>query len=537
VTTVFPSSLPASVQEQLDRGQAAELAARREEARACYEAALRLLPRGEATTASGILRRIARTHDADGDPSAALDVSEAAIAVAETTGDDYTLASALNTRAAVFYQLGDLDECERLFTESRILASRCGSDRLLAMIEQNLAAIACIRGDLHLALVQYRSSLDHYRRLGLDGYVGPLLNNIGKVCTELGDFEAAEKAFREARRHLRKAGDRTHEVLVEVNRARLFVQKREFDQAQEVCMDALALAQSTGEERWTAELWRNQGVIERERGAFEAAHRILSEARSLSEERQDGVLTADIVREQAALFRAMGRNQDTLRALNDARHMFEQLRARRELADLGRRLQDLETEFLEIVREWGTSIERKDAYTQGHCDRVADYACRLAVVAGMGEQDLKWFRMGALLHDVGKVSVPEEILTKAGKLDDAEWAIMSRHPVTGVELLEGVEFPWDVRPMIRHHHEKWDGRGYPDKLRGDDIPFAARILTVADVWDALTTTRSYRPAFTAAEAFRIMEKESGTTFDPDLLPLFAQVLAQPDLRGQERAAA
>jgi putative nucleotidyltransferase with HDIG domain len=155
---------------------------------------------------------------------------------------------------------------------------------------------------------------------------------------------------------------------------------------------------------------------------------------------------------------------------------------------------------------------------------VAEYACRLAAAAGMGENDLKWFRMGALLHDVGKVSVPAEILNKTGKLDDAEWAIMSRHPVTGVELLEGVEFPWDVRPMIRHHHERWDGSGYPDKIGGQEIPFAARILTVADVWDALTTTRSYRPAFDATKAFRIMKEESGRTFDPELLPLFQTVL-------------
>jgi putative nucleotidyltransferase with HDIG domain len=142
----------------------------------------------------------------------------------------------------------------------------------------------------------------------------------------------------------------------------------------------------------------------------------------------------------------------------------------------------------------------------------------------MGESDLKWFRMGALLHDVGKVSVPAEILNKAGKLDDTEWAVMSRHPVTGVELLEGVEFPWDVRPMIRHHHERWDGKGYPDRIGGEEIPFAARILTVADVWDALTTTRSYRPAYDARKAFGIMKEESGTTFDPELLPLFESVL-------------
>jgi HD-GYP domain-containing protein (c-di-GMP phosphodiesterase class II) len=155
---------------------------------------------------------------------------------------------------------------------------------------------------------------------------------------------------------------------------------------------------------------------------------------------------ADVARERGALYRAMGRNPETLRALNEAHRLFEQLRARRELLDVDRRLGELEEEFLEIVREWGASMERKDTYTQGHCDRVADYACRLAAVAGMDDWDLKWFRMGALLHDVGKVSVPLEILNKPGPLTDEEMAVMATHPAEGGALLEGVEFPGTCAP-------------------------------------------------------------------------------------------
>jgi putative nucleotidyltransferase with HDIG domain len=181
--------------------------------------------------------------------------------------------------------------------------------------------------------------------------------------------------------------------------------------------------------------------------------------------------------------------------------------------------------LLEIVREWGESIESKDAYTQGHCSRVAEYACLLAQASGFPPDEMMWFRMGALLHDVGKVSVPLTILNKEGKLDEDEWSVMSRHPVYGVELLEGIEFPWDVRPMVRHHHERWDGSGYPDRLAGEASPLEARILTIADIYDALTTTRSYRRAFTHERAMEIMASEVGQSVDPGLFEIFALQVA------------
>jgi putative nucleotidyltransferase with HDIG domain len=193
--------------------------------------------------------------------------------------------------------------------------------------------------------------------------------------------------------------------------------------------------------------------------------------------------------------------------------------------NVGERLNELETAFLRIVREWGESIEGKDPYTQGHCSRVADYACALAQAARFPPDQMMWFRMGALLHDVGKVAVPLEILTKPGRLDESEWSVMARHPVFGVELIEGVEFPWDLRPMVRHHHERWDGSGYPDQLAGEDIPFEARLLTIADVYDALTTTRSYRAAFSHREAIDIMSAEAGRTVDPRLFALFPGAVA------------
>jgi putative nucleotidyltransferase with HDIG domain len=187
------------------------------------------------------------------------------------------------------------------------------------------------------------------------------------------------------------------------------------------------------------------------------------------------------------------------------------------------RLAGLESTFLNIVAEWGQSIESADRYTQGHCERVANYACSLAAAAGVEPEVLLWFRMGALLHDVGKIVVPPEILNKDGAFTPEERRLMQHHPDAGVELLGGIEFPWDIRPMVRHHHEAWDGSGYPQGLAGEDIPLSARILCVADVYDALATDRPYRPAFSHAETLRIMAAESGTRLDPRLFALFQEL--------------
>jgi putative nucleotidyltransferase with HDIG domain len=176
--------------------------------------------------------------------------------------------------------------------------------------------------------------------------------------------------------------------------------------------------------------------------------------------------------------------------------------------------------FLDIVAQWGQSIESADRYTRGHCERVANYACALAREVGVEREVLLWFRMGALLHDVGKIVVPPEILNKPGRLTPDERAVIERHPDAGVELIGDIEFPWDIRPMVRHHHEAWDGSGYPAGLAGEAIPLAARILCVADVYDALASDRPYRPAFPHQRTLEIMAAEAGTRLYPALFDLF-----------------
>jgi HD-GYP domain-containing protein (c-di-GMP phosphodiesterase class II) len=133
--------------------------------------------------------------------------------------------------------------------------------------------------------------------------------------------------------------------------------------------------------------------------------------------------------------------------------------------------------------------------------------------------------MGAFLHDLGKTAVPEEILNKAGDLSGEERRIMEQHTVIGDVMLAQIPFPWDIRPMVRSHHERWDGQGYPDSLIADQIPLTARILRLADIFDALTTARSYRAPLTAQQALQVMEEDEGS-FDPALFEIFRELLGE-----------
>jgi putative nucleotidyltransferase with HDIG domain len=266
------------------------------------------------------------------------------------------------------------------------------------------------------------------------------------------------------------------------------------------------------------------GMVYRETGKPHLAEVHLRQALGLAAGR-DLLLEGEVQREMSAVLRGMGRNRESLAALNRAHALFTRLQARFDNDDVEQRIARLEEEFFSLVRQWGESIEAKDRYTSGHCVRVADYACRIAAAAGMAEEEMVWFRMGAFLHDVGKVDVPAEILNKPGRLTDEERAIIERHPVTGDEMISTVEFPWDVRGMVRWHHERWDGAGYPDRLAGDAVPLPARILRIADVFDALTSVRSYRPPMPPEHAFSVMEEDAGG-FDPQLFEIFRALLPE-----------
>jgi putative nucleotidyltransferase with HDIG domain len=194
-----------------------------------------------------------------------------------------------------------------------------------------------------------------------------------------------------------------------------------------------------------------------------------------------------------------------------------------DLGDVATKVEELENTYFAVVRDWGQSIESADSYTHGHCERVASYALAVAGELGLDEVQRTTIRIGAYLHDLGKVKVPHEILNKAGPLTPGEFEVLKLHPKWGLELLAGIDLPWDITPIIRSHHERYDGTGYPDGLRGDEIPLAAQVICVVDVYDALTTTRSYRASMSKLEALATME-DCRHWWRPDLFQAFLRAV-------------
>jgi putative nucleotidyltransferase with HDIG domain len=194
------------------------------------------------------------------------------------------------------------------------------------------------------------------------------------------------------------------------------------------------------------------------------------------------------------------------------------LRARsRELMESYRRLEE---SSLEAIQSLNATVDAKDPYTAGHSARVQRIALAVAEELGVPGERLDAVRFGGLFHDIGKIAVPDTILTKPGALEPEEYEVIKRHPVDGADILAHFGRLRDAVPLIRHHHERWDGRGYPDQLSGAEIPQEACVVGLADAWDAMTTDRPYRPALTVEEAAAEVRRCSGTQFSPAVVDAF-----------------
>ncbi|MCP3138400.1 HD domain-containing phosphohydrolase [Pyxidicoccus xibeiensis] len=192
--------------------------------------------------------------------------------------------------------------------------------------------------------------------------------------------------------------------------------------------------------------------------------------------------------------------------------------------------ESLEKGYLETIVALANSIDSKDAYTRGHSQRVGDVAVQIGRELSLTERELRQLQYGGILHDIGKIGIVESILCKQSRLTDQEMAIMREHPAIGDAIIGPVSFLGAVRACVRHHHERWDGTGYPDRLKGEDIPLLARIVACADTFDACTSTRPYQKAMPLEKAMEILDNLSGAQLDPQVVLALRRVLAQQGVR-------
>jgi putative nucleotidyltransferase with HDIG domain len=494
-----------SAADLLHQARARERAGSLPEAAAGYEATISAAERtGERAVLAEALRRLAVARHRCNQSDEARLLCNRSFTVAREAANDILAAEALNTLGGIELEAGPLAEARSHFL--RAVALDGASRELRARVEQNLGILASIQGDCEGALACYARSLEAYQSCGDEHGCAIAYHNLGMVSAQRQLLDEADRYFTRSYEIAARVADVYLQGLCLLNHAEIYVGRERYEEARRNAETALGLFDQIDGGVLRAQAYRIIGMVYRETGRPALAEARLRVAIELAVSAGSVLNEAAARREVAILYQAMGRNHDALILLNEAHALFSRIDARGDLVYVDGKMAELEATYLALVSEWGQSIESNDTYTYGHCERVARHAVAVAQALGLDEHAQTTIRLGAYLHDVGKVRVLHEVLNKPGPLTQAEFEVMQLHPIWGVELLGTVEFPWDLKPIIRWHHEKYDGTGYPDRLRGDEIPLTAQIVAIADVYDALTTTRPYRPALGQEAALAEIER-------------------------------
>ncbi len=494
-----------SARDLLHEARSRERSACLPEAIQGYEAAISSAERtGEKPILAEALRRLAVVLHHRNESARAREFCNRSYQVACAIGNDVLAAEALNTMGGLALRTGALEEARAHFLQA---LERGGQAReLLARVEGNLGILANIKGQLVEAVQHYERAVEAYRATNDEHGSATAYVNLGIAHTDLRQYDWADSYFSKSFEIAERAGDVYLQGMCLVNHAEAHFLRERYDQARRMAEAALAIFDQLDSVADKSEAYKMIGMVYRDTGRPALGESRLRSAIELAVRAGSVLNEAEAARELALLMQMMGRNQDALGLLNTAHRLFRRLDARIDLVHVGGKVSKLESTYFEVVREWGQSIESADSYTFGHCERVARRALAVARYLGLDDTEQTAIRLGAYLHDLGKVRVPPEILNKPGPLTRAEFDVVQMHPLWGIELLAAVEFPWDLKPIIRWHHERYDGTGYPDRLRGEAIPVAAQIVGIVDVYDALTTQRSYRKALPHESAMAEIER-------------------------------
>jgi putative nucleotidyltransferase with HDIG domain len=487
---------------------------------------------GQPGVLAEALRRLGVVHHHRNEGDIARTLCERSFQTAMDMKDPVLAAEALNALAGFHFEAGAIEEAREKFYQALELGG--ASAELRGRTEQNLGILANIQGGLAEALAHYQRSLGAFESIADDRGCAIAYHNLGMVSADRELWDDADRYFRRSLDMAKAIGDVHLQGLGLLNHAEVHLARQHYEQARQNAEAALGIFDQLGSRLDKADAYKVIGRVYRETGRHALAESRLRSAVELAVSTGSILSEAEASRELALLYQSMGRNQEALRLLNTAHRLFGRLEARVDLVDVSTKVHRLEETYFAVVREWGQSIESSDSYTFGHCERVAEYALAVARELGLSEEQQTAIRIGAYLHDLGKVRVPHEVLNKPGALTPEEFRVIQMHPVWGLELLATVEFPWDIKPILRWHHEKYDGSGYPDRLRGDEIPVSAQIICIVDVFDALTTSRSYRGAMSPADAVARMQ-ECRSWWRPDVYQAFMR-LRSLELSGGAAAA-
>jgi len=450
---------------------------------------------GDGNTLAQALRLQAVVLHIRGDSSRARALCARSSAVARGLGDSRLVAEALNTMGALELEAGAPGAAAESF---RLALGFAGEDRdLWGRIEQNLGTVATVQGDRAAARRHYARSLRAYRRRGDRRGCAMVLHNLGMLSADHHRWTESERYYAKARRLARATRDYRLQALCHLNSAEVELALGRPEAAERSAEASRQLFEELGTTLDLADVWKVLGMASRKAGKLNLADARLRTAIELAASTGNTLTQAESLLELARTHEAFGRQADLLAALGDACPLFLFLGARAEMGEIAAWLEQLEARYLRTI---GPCPSESAIGREGHGIRVAALAARIAHSLGLHPLQLSTIRVGSHMHDRGMARLPRGLLEKTSALSPQERELVRRHPHWSVEALSALGCPWDLASIVRSHHERYDGSGYPDGLVGDAIPLAAQIVGIADVYDGLTSDRTYRRAFTPAEA-------------------------------------
>jgi len=450
------------------------------------------------------------------------------------------ICKSLRNLGAIYINLGEFDDAEAAYDEAIEMALQEKLHIIYADLYNNLGTIKNIRGDWKAALECYFKAKDVFEKEGEIRKSAYTLNNIGITLLEQGQLTNARDSFLSALRVAGTVRDESLLLILNLSLTDLSLKVGNYSDAGRYCQATARYLEDRDlrNAQWV-EMKKLAGKIACNEKDFDNAQQYFDEAFLLAEELHLQFNAAEILFEKGNLLFETDQHMEALQTLERAFQLFHQFKASGKVENTESLINSIEELYLKVFEGMARKVDRKDAYTKGHSDRVANLALLIAQKLGLPDHEIKAVVAGALLHDIGKLHIPDKLLKKPGKLTPEEFDEIKEHPDIGVQLLTGIKLPWDIISMIRHHHEKFDGTGYPSGLKGEMIPSSARIICVADVFDALTSERPYRKAFLPDKALHMMKYEMTFSFDPLMLDtlcnLYEEGLADSIINRQTEA--
>jgi len=512
-------------EELIEQGKRYDLEGQWDEAIEVYSQAIELARRkGKSRMVAEALRLRGNIQFKKNEWGNALDSFQQSLEHFQSLKELRGTAYSQNSIGNIYLEKGEWELAKRYYFKSLALARRIRDFRMQGMIYNNLGVMAMFQGLLEQAIARYQRSLFYYEKAGYKKGVGETYLNIGICHADLGAFEKSDQFHCKAIEIAQEIGDVYLQSKIYLHWTEIALEMTNLEFARELCDQAFELSSQWKDQLDIAQAFQYYGKIYRLMNKFALSKKHFEESIKICQQYDGLQVLAEDYRELALLYGDQEDNRKTLELLGKSFELFHQLKARKDVRDVNQKIEELEMIYVNIAKSMGAAVEIKDTYTFGHSKRVAYYALQLSRKLKLNLTQIKAILTAAFLHDLGKVKVKRKILLKNGRLTPLEYEAIKLHSAMGVQMIGSLNFPWEIKPLILHHHEKYDGTGYPNGLKGEKIPFGARIICIADFFDALTTARPYRPAWSVSTTLKEMTDQTNRAFDPQMIPVFVELV-------------